>query len=92
VVEILSHTLTLGYEFPPGLEDYLICMFSNNAIKAPGLLEIAHYLVCICFAIYSKLQKSQLKGSVKSSHSQEQWPRVTIQSQSVCDTYTTTSM
>lgn len=46
MIQILSHPITPGYEFPAGFEGDLFV--SNNAIKASDLFEIAHHLVCIC--------------------------------------------
>lgn len=57
MIQILSHTITLGHEFLTGLQDDLIFFTSNNVLKALDLLEITHHLVFICFAIYFKFQK-----------------------------------
>lgn len=57
MIQILSHTITLGHEFPTGLRDDLNFAY-KNVLKALDLLEITHHLVCICFAIYFKFQKS----------------------------------
>lgn len=49
MIEILSHTVTLGYEFPPGLEGDLICLFPIMLLKL--LIYLEEFIIWSVFVL-----------------------------------------